>query len=322
MTPVISCVIPVYNSEKYLSRCVDSVLSQDYRFVEIVLIDDGSTDNSGFICDAYAKENDYVKVFHFSNCGASLARKAGLEYSKGEYVTFVDSDDFIAPNYISELYKLIIKYGAKISACGVKRVEVNENENENKNKIHEDYTDSLLEFDELMPRFFKYEFWGFPGSLYNRALFEDINFPKATLSEDYYVKTQIFSSVRKLAVTSAPLYYYEFHEDSLSHTKLSMRAFEELENVKAVFEYAKEHCPEFSNFALSNVVETSVKLFNMVSHSENPSLYKEQIDDVVCFLRNNKRNIKTLNVLNSHVKLIALGISFAPTFMRFICKIL
>ena len=125
-------------------------------------------------------------------------------------MTFVDSDDYVAPNYVSTMYNLLKKYETRISACGVRRICENEEviESEYKNG-----KDELLDFDKLMPRFFKYEFWGFPGGLYHRSVFNDLMFPKATLSEDYNVKTQMFCNERQMAVTSTPLYFYEYHEN-------------------------------------------------------------------------------------------------------------
>lgn len=315
MIPNISLIIPVYNSEQYLARCLEAVLDQDYPNLEIVLIDDGSTDSSGNICDEYSSKFDNVHVVHIPNQGASLARKIGIEVAKGEYLTFVDSDDYIASNYVSTLYHLVEKYGTKISACGVKRICENENviEVEDKNE-----NDKLLDFDELMPRFFKYEFWGFWGGLYHRSVFDGLIFPKATLSEDYYVKAQMFSNERQMAVTSAPLYFYEYHPNSLSHTKLSARAFEEFENVKAVYDYVQVHCPEYTDYALSNVTETSVKICLMRKNK----CFNTEFAPIYSFLRINHYEIRYLPMLNRNIRIIALGFGKYPILTTYICRLL
>ena len=103
--PKISIIIPVYNVEKYLKRCIKSVLNQDYKNLEIYLVDDGSTDNSGNLCDYYAEIDNRIKVIHKINGGLSSARNAALEKVSGKYLTFIDSDDYVAKNYISILYK-------------------------------------------------------------------------------------------------------------------------------------------------------------------------------------------------------------------------
>ena len=105
--PKISIIIPVYNVEKYLERCIKSVLNQDYKNLEIYLVDDGSTDNSGYLCDYYAEMDNRIKVIHKINGGLSSARNAALEKVSGKYVTFIDSDDYVSKNYISILYKTL-----------------------------------------------------------------------------------------------------------------------------------------------------------------------------------------------------------------------
>lgn len=322
LMPLISVIIPVYNAERYLVRCLDSVLTQDYSNIEVILIDDGSTDGSGAICDEYAWKYTNVRVCHIPNGGASLARKKGIDIAEGKYLTFVDSDDFVTPNYVSSMFNLIVRYKTKISACGVKRVKVGDDHIENESRkdvISSQSEECLLSFDELMPRFFKYDFWGFPAGLYHCSLFDGIIFPKATLSEDYYVKMQMFCREHKLAETKAPLYFYEYHSTSLSHTKISIRAFEEFENVKAVYEYAQKHCPKYADYALSNVVETSVKLFTK-SRSVDVKLYADRYNEVFTFLKKNLKQIWALNVLNKHVQLIACGIGISPSFMRILCR--
>lgn len=309
--PLISCIIPVYNAEKYLARCLESVLAQDYPYLEIILIDDGSSDASGAICDTYEKAYHNVHISHISNGGASLARKKGLEKAKGDYVAFVDSDDYVAPNYISAMHELIERYGTKISACGVARVKINENDNFNHNgEGTVNVQDRLLSFEELMPRFFKYEFWGFWGGLYHRSVFEGLTFPKATLSEDYYVKTQMFCKERQMSYTPQALYFYEYHDTSLSHTKLSLRAFEEFENVKAVYNFVLEHCPEYSDYALSNVIETAVKLCLM----KNDNCFDTHFAPICYFLRTHRNTISNLAMLNRNVRFIAYGLTIIPSF--------
>ncbi len=315
MFPLVSVIIPVYNAEKYLGRCLESVLAQDYPNLEIVLIDDGSTDACPGICDTYQRTNRHIYVEHIPNGGASMARKKGLESAQGEYVCFVDSDDYVSTNYVLELYRIIQKYGIRISACNVLRIH----ENEKRSSKTCMYVDELLPFEKLMPRFFKYEFWGFPGMLYHYSVFKNLIFPKATLSEDYYVKAQLFCQERKMAVTSASLYFYEYHPSSLSHTKLSARAFEEFENVKAVYDLALQHCPEYADYALSNVVETIVKLSTMTA-KDNQGKFQLQYAPLKLFLHNHKEEIAACEILNKHVRLLAKGFVDWPRLTRLISR--
>ena len=257
--PLISIIVPVYNAAPYLGRCFRCLCEQSYTNLEFVLVDDGSTDESGKMCDQIATIDSRFKVFHIANGGASLARKLGLEHATGEFVSFIDSDDYIADDYIEQLYSLIERYKVSISACRVQRVYSGESKS-----VVDAQNSTLLGFEQLMPRFFKYEFWGFPAKIYKKSIFDHISFPAATLSEDYLVMAQLFLQERQIAYTDVPLYFYEYHEGSLSHLNLSKRAFEEFENVKAVYELAQMQVPQYSAMALSNVVETCIKLLSMV----------------------------------------------------------
>lgn len=115
--PLVSIIVPVYQVKAYVGECVDSLLCQTYKHLEIILVDDGSTDGSGEICDRYAKEDVRIRVIHQENHGPAAARNAGLDHAKGEYVAFVDSDDYAMPEYIEELYRLSLEYHADIAAC-------------------------------------------------------------------------------------------------------------------------------------------------------------------------------------------------------------
>ena len=117
MKDLISVIIPVYNVEKYINRCVDSVIHQSYTNLEIILVDDGSPDNCPTICDNYSKQDSRIKVIHKKNGGLSDARNVGIEHSKGKYITFIDSDDYISNDYVEILYKLITKYNSKIAVA-------------------------------------------------------------------------------------------------------------------------------------------------------------------------------------------------------------
>lgn len=312
---LISVIIPVYNSDKYLSRCLDAVINQNFRNTEIILVDDGSTDTSSEICDKYAELNPNFFVFHKKNEGASLARKFGLEKAKGEYVTFIDSDDWVSIDYISKLYELIKKYKVSISACGIKRVRIGDEEEKQNKQFHS----SILNFEMLLPRFFKYEFWGFPGKLYLKEVFKQVTFPSATLSEDYYVMAQLFNHERQMAYTEEPLYYYEYHENSLSHQKLSKRAFEEFENVKAVYDYTTSNFPQYKNYALSNVVETCVKLYSMAKDENSRTLHKNNLESLSTFLRKHQKEIFSCKPLNYKVRILSLLLSLSPkVFIRLI----
>ena len=117
MNPLISLVIPVYNVEKYLDKCMESVLAQTYDNYEVILVDDGSTDNSGKMCDEYAERDSRVTVYHQKNSGVSVARNVGIENAKGEFISFIDSDDWVDESYLEKLVNAQIKYNADLTIC-------------------------------------------------------------------------------------------------------------------------------------------------------------------------------------------------------------
>lgn len=305
---LISVIIPVYNSEKYLKRCLESVIGQNYRNIEVILVDDGSTDNSGRICDEYAQLHSNFFVFHKMNGGASMARKYGLEKANGVYVTFIDSDDWVAHDYISKLYELTKQYDIHVCACAVRRLKTGEGNH----TYYKEFHSSILNFEMLMPRFFKYEFWGFWGKLYLKSCLDNLIFPVATLSEDYYVMTQLFKNERKIVYLEEPLYFFEYHENSLSHQNLSKRSFEEFDNVKAVYEYSAINFPQYKDYALSNVVETCVKLYAMAKDKNCRALHEDNFASLSTFLHNHVREIVFCKPLNNKTRILSLLLLVSP----------
>lgn len=300
VSPLVSIIIPVFNSEPYLHRCLDSVIEQRFEeMVEILLVDDGSTDGSAAICDEYARNYALISVFHTGNRGASLARRWGLERARGEYVTFVDSDDFISRNYLSSLYDLEKRFNLGISACAVQQIQPGEIPKDSSSIVRP----GILEGDELFHRFFKYEFWGVYGKLYRKELLMSIPFPKATLCEDYYVTAQLLHLVERIAYSPEQLYHYEVHLGSLSRGAFSLRSFEEFDNVKAVFDFILVNRPEYRSFALSNAVESAVKLL-LASHKNNKA-FPEQRKRLSAFLSEHQFELLTCKPLNPKTRLLA-----------------
>lgn len=279
--PLVSVVIPVYNAELYLDRCINSVLDQDYENEEIVLVDDGSTDRSSLICSEYAdKYPRRIQVVCQQNQGASIARKNGIAASHGEFLMFVDSDDFVSRQYVSALYNGMLNSGADLALCPAKRIEVGES------PCFPSRTTSRTMFKkELFHRFFNYEFWGFPGGIYRKDLFGRLQFPLATVNEDYYVKAQMFAAVDFVGYVEEPLYCYEQHLGSLSKQPLSLKALGEFDNAQATWEYFVKHKPEFSIQALAIASEVASKWLGKLNNSDSSSpeiiLYKNRIKQFV-----------------------------------------
>ena len=209
---MISIIVPVYNVEKYLSRCLDSILAQTYTDYELILVDDGSTDTSGALVDEYALKDSRIRAFHGENKGLSGARNRGLDNAKGEYICFVDSDDWIEPTYLKELYDLIEDRQADLAICGYKKNngdiciiqpdEENVTEETGVDAIDNLYGAGCLQYIVA---------W---NKLYKKELFDGVRFPMGMIHEDEVICTQILVRAGKVVRTDRILYNYRVNNDA------------------------------------------------------------------------------------------------------------
>lgn len=234
--PLISVVVPVYNVEQYIRECVDSIVSQTYYHLEIVLIDDGSLDNCPVICDEYAKKDSRIKVIHQKNGGLANARNVGIENSKGEYITFIDSDDYIASNYIEILLRGIIENNADVSIASFQSFE------KNNTAVIEDCscqfaTISKKRCFEIYTSISTNPFVSAWNKLYKRNLFSNIRFPKGKLYEDAFTTYKIFDAAQKIVFTSSVLYFYRLNPDSIMGQSFRKKHLEMIDAFRSGFDY-------------------------------------------------------------------------------------
>lgn len=223
--PLITVIVPCYKVERYLQRCVDSILQQTYSNLEIILVDDGSLDKTAHICDEYEKKDLRVKVIHKNNGGASDARNVALDVANGEYVTFVDSDDQVDKEYVEVLYRLIIKSNSDISVVKLKEVLESDNiENVELEKNDNHQVFSGLGAIELM--FYQELFDSTsPCKLYKMSLFSNIRFPKGVIFEDLATIYRVFLLAENVVVSSSELYYYFLREGSVEGQSFSDKKY-------------------------------------------------------------------------------------------------
>ena len=204
MSPQISIIVPVYNVEKYLSRCLDSILSQTFSDFEILLINDGSTDNSGGICDKYAKKDKRIRVFHKNNEGVNRARNTGLDNAKGDWITFVDSDDWIDKDMYYKLYNEAILSEADIIMCDF-YIYYNQN---SKDLIKSVSTESSKE--DIIKNYIL-SFTSLCNILVHRSLYDNhrLRIPENfSVCEDFWLSVQLFYYAKKISSVHIPLYFY------------------------------------------------------------------------------------------------------------------
>lgn len=214
----ISVIVPVYNSEKYLQRCINSILNQTYKDLELILIDDGSTDSSGSICDSFAKIDSRVRVIHQKNSGVSEARNIGLNHAVGDYITFVDSDDYIDSRMYEELINLFLKYNADITHCGYKRVNPEGVIQKEVHGTHKVLCQNQIEATNCFLRgeYFNCGIW---NKLFKASLFERVRFDShLKVNEDVVVGFLAFQNAKKIVFIDETFYCYVVHDESACNT--------------------------------------------------------------------------------------------------------
>lgn len=234
---LISIIIPIYNVEPYLRRCLDSVVNQTYTNLEIILIDDGSPDNCPQICDEYAAKDNRIIVIHKENGGLSDARNAGLTICKGDYISFIDSDDWVDEKYIEVLLSLAINKSADIAIA----------ENiKTKSQIHikdRNVTTTAFTSKEALLKLFCKKNIAFIvswGKLYKKELFDNLRFPVGKYHEDEFTTYLLFYKSTSIAYTSQVLYYYYSRESSIMATQHPYDALEAFEQRYLFFKEKQE----------------------------------------------------------------------------------
>ena len=239
---LVSVIVPVYKVEKYLERCVSSILSQTYGNIEVILVDDGSPDKSGEICDRLAKEDIRIKVIHKENGGLSSARNAGIDASCGAYLSFIDSDDYISPVMVEKLYSLIKDTDSQIAVTG--RVDKYEDGREDTN-FKTDFQKCFSRADAVKELLLKRIMdVSACDKLFKRELFENIRFPLGETNEDNAVMFKLFLKCDRIAHTDSADYYYCHRGESISMTMDTKKAFLLNKNIEANAELVKEAYPE------------------------------------------------------------------------------
>ena len=238
---VISIIVPVYKVEKYLSRCVDSILAQSFADYQLILVDDGSPDACGRICDDYASKDNRIHVIHQENGGISAARNAGLdwvfEHTDSQWLTFVDSDDWIHPEMLERLLFLVQEYHTQISACNYRLCnQVTEWERNDPNPE----TDRLWKMETffvernvnaIVP-------W---GKLYHRDLFRGVRYPLGKIHEDEHITYQILFSQETVAVTDLQMYAYFYNYVGISKSDWSIKRLDALPALKEQVDFFQKN---------------------------------------------------------------------------------
>ncbi len=260
--PLISVILPVYRVEKYLDRCLRSVTEQTYRNLEIILVDDGSPDNSGAVCDAWAAKDSRIKVIHKENAGAGAARNTGLDVASGEIISMIDSDDYLEIHMFEHLLSLMTD-DVDIAECDICWTELDDLE-------MDDGTGAKITVcgrDDAMRLHIRDEIFCQtpPNKLYRRKTIGDIRFPEGNLIDDEFFTYRVIGNANKLARTSACMYAYRQQPGSAMHKPFSVKRLQGLEAKQQRLEYLEQRIP-------SLVYEAKFDLFFTAMFSMQSSL--------------------------------------------------
>lgn len=257
---MVSIIIPVYNVEKYLVECIESVINQSFSDLEIILIDDGSTDESGNICDKYAQKDKRIKVIHKENGGLSSARNAGIEIATGELYTFIDSDDYIAKNMIEQLVYISKTTDSDISVCAHTKEE---------NELDDDINTSIEVFTkaETIKHMLREKkiLTSACGKLYKKKLFNKIRYPNGLIYEDLGTTYKLVELSNKIAFANTKKYYYRTNSDSITQAKFSNKQLDYFVIAQELQEFIKERYPQYLRYAINHSIRISIAFIRKIS---------------------------------------------------------
>ena len=249
---MISVIIPVYNVEPYLRKCLDSVVGQTYRDLEILIVDDGATDGSGKICDEYAATDHRLQVIHQNNKGLSEARNRGIDIATGDYILFVDGDDWIEPNTVECLLQACIDYGADASCCGHYKELVD------RTTVHPLVAvKKIYEGDEIVAPAMKGSFAHYAWEkLWKRDLFDNCRFPSGMQFEDIATTWKLFLRCHKVVCIPDVLFHYTYRKDSIGNTKTMKNLADRWSAFKERYDTMAERNEEFRRICTMGCLQT------------------------------------------------------------------
>lgn len=300
MTPVISVIIPVYKVEQYLPKCIESVCNQTFRNLEIILIDDGSPDNCGKICDEYAARDSRIRVIHKENGGVSTARNAGLKAASGELIGFVDSDDWIEPDAFEFLYNNLIKEDADISLCSAY-----EHRGEQVNVLHCPVTNAILSGQDALKVALQSPTIGFAlwNKLFRRHIISDVHFPVGHVWEDAFIMMPLIDKANKIAFNLQPKFHYQRRPGSITLSRYNPSLRDMTNSKISIHEYILEKYPALSQITLYDCLKDHLSMLNLMLTTSLP-VDKAHKKEVIDFLIQHKKQIYKNPLISNSEKLM------------------
>ena len=269
----ISVVIPVYNVDKYLATCLDSIQAQTFSDIDIICINDGSTDDSGEILHRYATKDHRIKIINQANAGLSAARNIGIMASESKYIAFIDSDDYILPDFLERLYKTAEQNQSDICGCNFFKLHHNTLTAKNNSAAEQIYTPALpILLDKR--NFVHFSVW---NKLYRRELIQNIKFINGIYFEDWVFNSCVFAKAKNFTWINEKLYVYRIRNDSIMRSKFSEKKLNDyVIGINKVHEYYMQNCPQYWHLLKKSRIARTVKmLMNSIYRSKDKNLYKK-----------------------------------------------
>ena len=282
--PKISIIVPVYNVENYVSKCIESIINQTYKNLEIIIVNDGSTDRSGDICEYYAKQDDRIILIHQDNQGLSMARNNALDIISGDYVGFVDSDDWIESNMYGVLYINSVTYDADISMCNFYYVSESEEllPYSRENRGIKVFTGIYKLVHNI--RLFNSCVW---NKLYKQYLFNDTRFPRGKLFEDIFVTHRLVDNANKVVLSSECKYYYLHRETGITLSPFNIRQMDNLEAYIERYKYISAKYSALEKTYRKHIFLSLLWLMNNAYRDNKIEIFKEGLikymDIIKCY---------------------------------------
>ena len=315
----ISVIIPVYNTEKYLHRCVDSVIGQQDVTLEIILVDDGSKYSSPQICDEYAKQYPFIKSLHIQNSGPATAKNEGMKYASGNYIALTDSDDKMEPLMLFKMVSAGYKHNADIICCNYKQID----ENGNISYLYSTNKEYILNHEDGLIHFFSKnkiysQCW---TKIYKRELLLDNNIendPGLRTDEDFIFNIRAFTHAKTTVIVDEPLYEYTYRESSLAHSYFKKNISQYIDNrirrVGITQDAVKKETETVKEWSTVHIIMYYNELLGKVALF--PDYYSdERVKEILCFIKRNRRILKKHYSACGFSKTGRLLISYLPSYL-------
>lgn len=309
--PLISVIVPVYKVEAYLDKCISSITGQTYTNLEIILVDDGSPDRSGAICDEWAAKDSRIRVIHQENAGGAAARNAALDVARGELIAFVDSDDYIASDMFAHLYCLLVQ-GADIAECGYMDVSDDRAVFPCTDPNVRTYTVREAMEAHIRDRIFRQLIW---NKLYCREVVGDVRFPADRKIDDEFFTYRVLGNAEKLIRSEKVCYAYRQQASSVMHSMGAKKRLQGVEAKQQRHAYIAEHFPDLANLSLKDLWFTCVYQGQLSLREMEPGEAQRTVDDLRHILREYPCDLQDCSAKEK------LWLSLARLSLRGVCQL-